>query len=280
MKYLKIVLSSKSGFLGVIIVAFFFVGAAIGPFLTPQDPLEQNLRQRLLDPGTSGHLFGTDDLGRDVLSRVVYGARISLLVAIAAVAFGLLVGIPVGLVAGYYQGIVDTVLMRVADVLLSLPRLLMAILIAAIYGFGFWGLVVAIGFPAVPVFARLARAATLTVKNREYIVAAASIGGSGMRIIFRHVLPNLIGPLAVQTTFDMAHAVLTTGGLSFLGLGIQPPTPEWGSMMAQGRLYIREAPHLIGFPGLALASLVLGVNLLGDALQKVYDPRFRGRENA
>ena len=275
MKTLRPILRSTSGRLGGLLVLAFLAVALIGPLLVPHDPLRTDLRALFMPPGSPGHLLGTDDLGRDLLSRIVHGARLSLVIGLFAVGLGVVVGIPVGVVAGYTGGAVDRVTVWASDVFLSLPRILLAVLIAAVYGFGFWSVVFAIGFPDIPIFARLARAATLGVNNLDYVSAARAVGARHVRVMARHVLPNLLGPLVVQATFSLAIAVLTAGGLSFLGLGIQPPTPEWGSMLAQGRDYMRTAPHLVAFPGLALALTVLGANLLGDALQQVYDPRLR-----
>ena len=252
--------------------------AGFAPVLAPVDPTSQNLRTTLRPPGRDGYLLGSDELGRDTLSRIIHGSRISLAIGVAAVAFGVLLGIPLGIASGFYGGALDSVAMRIADILLAIPRLLLGIVIVATWGIGFWTLVVAIGFPDVPTFARLVRGSTLTVSQLEYVTAARALGSSDSRIMLRHIFPNLIGPVTVQSTFSMAAAILTAGGLSFLGLGVRPPTPEWGYMLAQARTYMRVAPHLITFPGIALATVVLGINLLGDALRQAYDPRFRGKE--
>jgi peptide/nickel transport system permease protein len=269
---------SRSGVIGLAVVVCYLLLATAGPSVAPRDPMAQNLDAPLRPPGQNGYVLGSDELGRDTLSRIIHGSRISIVVGIAAVSIGTLVGVPLGLVSGYYGGRFDGALMRLTDILLALPRILLAVTIAAIYGLGFWSLVVAIGFPDVPVFARVTRASTLSVVRQDYAIAAKALGTPEWRIMLRHILPNVFGPLIVQATFDLATAVLTAGGLSFLGLGIQPPAPEWGSMLAQGRRYMRVAPHLIAFPGLALAVLILGINLLGDALRQAYDPRFQGRD--
>jgi peptide/nickel transport system permease protein len=274
----RALVKSRSGLVGVAIVAFYIVMATAGPVVVSRDPLAQDLGAALRPPGQDGYILGSDELGRDTLSRIVHGSRISMVIGLAAVSFGALTGIPLGLITGYYGGRFDSVLMRLTDILLSLPRILLAVTIAAIYGLGFWSLVFAIGFPDVPVFARVTRSSNLSVVRQDYIAAAKAMGIPEWRIMLRHILPNVVGPLMVQATFDLATAILTAGGLSFLGLGIQPPTPEWGSMLAQGRRYMRVAPHLIALPGLALAVLILGVNLLGDALRQAYDPRFQGRD--
>jgi peptide/nickel transport system permease protein len=269
---------SKSGLVGAVVVAAFLAVAALAPVVAPADPTSQNLGTALRAPGKDGYLLGSDELGRDTLSRVIYGSRISLAIGVAAVAFGVVLGIPLGLAAGYHGRALDSVMMRAADIMIALPRLLIGIVIVATWGIGFWTLVVAIGVPDIPVFARLVRGSTLQVAQMEYVTAARALGSVDSRIMFRHIFPNLIGPITVQCTFSMAAAILTAGGLSFLGLGVRPPTPEWGYMLAQARGYMRVAPHLITYPGVALAVVVLGINLLGDALRQAYDPRFRGKE--
>lgn len=274
----KALLRSKPGLVGTTIVVLFLSMAAFAPVLAPADPTAQTLRTALKPPGQDGYLLGSDELGRDTLSRIIYGSRISLAIGMAAVAFGVLIGIPLGIASGFYGGVLDSAAMRVSDVLLAIPRLLLGITIVATWGIGFWTLVIAIGFPDVPIFARLVRGSTMTVSQMEYVTAARALGSPDARIMLRHILPNLIGPITVQSTFSMAAAILTAGGLSFLGLGVRPPTPEWGYMLAQARSYMRVAPHLITFPGIALAVVVLGINLLGDALRQAYDPRFRGKE--
>lgn len=274
----RTLLRSKPGLAGTIIVVLFLGMAAFAPILAPADPQDQSLRTALRPPGQDGYVLGSDELGRDTLSRIIHGSRISLAIGVSAVAFGVLVGIPLGIASGFYGGALDSLTMRISDMLLAIPRLLLGIVIVATWGIGFWTLVIAIGFPDVPIFARLVRGSTLTVSHMEYVTAARALGSPDVRIMRRHILPNLIGPVTVQSTFSMAAAILTAGGLSFLGLGVRPPTPEWGYMLAQARTYMRVAPHLITFPGIALATVVLGINLLGDALRQVYDPRFRGKE--
>ncbi|MDR7418423.1 MAG: ABC transporter permease [Armatimonadota bacterium] len=274
----KALIRSHSGVLGAVIVVLFLATAALAPVVAPTDPTAQNLRAALRPPGQDGYLLGSDELGRDTLSRIIYGSRISLAIGLASVGFGLVLGVPLGLMAGYQGRALDSVTMRAADIVIALPRLLIGIVIVATWGIGFWTLVMAIGVPDIPVFARLVRGSTLQVAQMEYVTAARALGSPDSRIMFRHIFPNLVGPLTVQVTFSMAAAILTAGGLSFLGLGVRPPTPEWGYMLAQARVYMRVAPHLITYPGVALAVVVLGINLLGDALRQAYDPRFRGKE--
>lgn len=274
----KALIRSRSGLVGTLVVIAFFGMAAFAPWLAPADPTAQNLGAALRPPGRDGYLLGSDELGRDTLSRIIHGSRISLAIGLASVGFGVVLGIPLGIAAGYHGGTLDSVTMRVADVFIALPRLLIGIVIVATWGIGFWTLVAAIGFPDIPVFARLVRGSTLQIAQMEYVTAARALGSHDWRIMLRHIFPNLIGPVTVQATFSMAAAILTAGGLSFLGLGVRPPTPEWGYMLAQARGYMRVAPHLITYPGIALALVVLGINLMGDALRQAYDPRFRGKE--
>jgi peptide/nickel transport system permease protein len=272
------ILRSASGMVGMGIVIAFVLVALFAPWLAPRDPISQDLRAGLRPPGTPGYPLGTDELGRDLLTRLIYGARTSLAIAASAIAFGVLVGLPLGITAGYYGGAFDNAIMRTADVLMGFPRMLLAIVIVAAQGIGFWSLVLAIGIPDIPIFARLARTSARMVSQNDYVTAARAIGSSGIRIMKRHVAPNMIGPIAVQATFSMAAAILGAGGLSFLGFGVRPPTPEWGAMLAQARSYMRDAAHLTILPGLAISVVILGINLLGDALRQVYDPRFRGRD--
>ncbi|MDQ7792929.1 MAG: ABC transporter permease [bacterium] len=271
---LSILLRSKSSVLGTAICLLFLGAALFAPLLAPRNPYTQDLGSSLRPPGHRGYLLGADQLGRDVLSRILHGARVSLCIGCLALMFGAFLGIPMGLVSGYYGGWLDSVMMRMVDVLLSIPRILLAIVIVATYGVGFWTLVLAVGLPDIAIFARLARSLSLKLVQLDYVAAAKAMGGRDARIMFRHVLPGLVGPIAVQLTFSMAAAILIAGSLSYLGLGIRPPTPEWGSMMAQGRLHMRSAPHLVTYPGLALGMSVLGINLLGDGLRQAIDPRF------
>ena len=270
-------LRSPAGLFGLAVTLVFVMSALFAPWLAPRDPFRQDLRARLQPPGAEGHLLGSDHLGRDTMSRLLHGARVSLIVGAVAVAFGIGVGVPAGMIAGYFGGTVDAVLMRIADILLALPRVLVAIIITATFGLQFWTLVVAVGFPDIPIFARLVRSSTLSLARSEFATASRSLGASSGRVIFRHILPNLVAPIVVQASFSMATVILITGSLSFLGLGVQPPTPEWGAMIAQGREYIRTHPHLIMIPGIALAVVIMGFNFLGDATLQALDPRFRRR---
>lgn len=248
--------------------------AIAAPFLAPYDPLAPSLEDRLSAPSTL-HWLGTDDLGRDILSRVIYGARASLQVGILAVAFALAAGAVLGIVAGYYGGLIDNLVMRVMDVMLAFPGVLLAIAVVAIMGPSLGNAMVAIGIVSIPVYARIVRSSTLQVKASEYLEAARALGAGDLRIILRHVLPNCMAPLIVQATLGIATAILDAAGLSFLGLGAQPPTPEWGAMLSGGRAFLRVAPWVTAFPGIAIVLLVMGFNMFGDGLRDALDPRLK-----
>lgn len=257
----------------VIILVFVFV-AVVGPWLAPYDPLEVNLGQRFIPPGLE-HPFGTDNLGRDILSRVIAGARVSLLVGIIAVGLSMTIGVTLGLVAGYHGGILDSVIMRLVDVFLAFPVIVLAIAIIAVRGPSLLNVMLALGLVYWTTYARVARGVTLTLREEEYVVAARSIGASDWRILRRHILPNTIAPILVVASLGMGSAIIAEAALSFLGLGIQPPEPSWGSMLSFGMQFMRDAPYLTAFPGLAIFLVVLGFNMLGDGLRDALDPRLR-----
>ena len=262
---------------GLVIVALLLIAAAFAPWLAPHDPFEHNLPRRLLPPGTAGNLLGTDDFGRDILSRILYGSRITLyivaLVAVTAPALGLLVGT----VAGYFGGWVDAVLMRITDIFLAFPRLILALALVSVLGPGVENAVLAIALTAWPPYARVARAETLTVRNSDYIAAVRLQGASAPRIIAGHVVPMCLPSVIIRVTLDMAGVILIAAGLGFLGLGVQPPLPEWGLMIASGRQYLFEHWWVATMPGLAIFIVSLGFNLLGDGLRDVLDPRSSGK---
>jgi peptide/nickel transport system permease protein len=265
---------NRGGVIGLIIVGGFILVAVLAETLVPHNPVQQNLGVALRPPGGT-FLLGTDELGRDILSRIIMGARVSLLMSMAAVAGASVVGTFLGGIAGFFGGRLDQVTMRGIDVLLALPGILLAITIIAVLGVGLINVVVAIAISGVPVLARLSRAATLAVKENEYIQAARALGAPEGRILASHVLPNILAPLLVQCTLLMATAILTASSLSFLGLGAQPPTPEWGAMLSSGRTYLTSRPHVGISPGIAVVLAVLGFNLLGDGLRDALDPRLK-----
>jgi peptide/nickel transport system permease protein len=258
----------------MIILLAVLITVLLGPQFIEQDQYAMNLQDRLL-PASSEHLLGTDLLGRDTLQRLILGGRVSLLITSGAVTIAVLVGTLIGVVAGYYSGAVDFVLMRFIDVLMTLPGFLLAIGIVATLGVGTTNVMVAVGIAAVPAFARISRGSTLSVRNQDYVEAARALGSSTPRILFRHVVPNIVPPLIVQTTLQLAAAMLTASGLSFLGLGPQPPAPEWGAMLAEGRQLITNAPALVVYPGLTILLVAVCFNLVGDGLRDAVDPYLR-----
>lgn len=261
-----------------IVVAAALV-ALFAPWLAPHSPEAMQLVDgRLLPPffmegGTTAHLLGTDATGRDVFSRLIYGARVSLFIGIVPVFFGCFVGIPVGLAAGYLGGKVDEVLMRVTDILLAFPSILLALIIVAFLGQGIFNLMIAVGLASAPAFARIVRSAVLSERNREYVASAQSLGSTTPRIVWQHIFPNITSSLIVLFTINFASALLEAAGLSFLGLGVKPPTAEWGAMLADGKNYFYDGWWMIVFPGIAIFLVVMSLNILGDALRDALDPR-------
>jgi len=262
---------------GLVLVALLVFTAVFAPLLAPADPLKQVLSSRLKPP-TAEHWMGTDQLGRDVLSRMIYGARISLSIGIVVVGLAASVGIFVGLVAGYSGGWLDEGLMRLTDVFLAFPALILAMAISGALGPSLTNAMIAIAIVSWPVYARLVRGQVLTLRELEYVAAARSLGASSQSIMWKHILPNTLSPLLVQASFDMGAAILAAAGLSFIGFGTQPPTPEWGIMVSDGRNYIATQSWLSLFPGLAILLTVAAFNLIGDGLRDALDPRLRGIE--
>ena len=267
-------LRQRSFVLGAIIIGVMALCAIFAPLIAPYDPVEQNFDHTLSAP-TAQFWLGTDMFGRDQLSRVIYGARISFMVGFISVGIALLAGGLLGLIAAYSRGWLDNLLMRLMDVLLAFPFLLLAIAIMAAFGTNILNAMIAIGIVYTPSFARITRAATLGVMETGFIEASTALGSSPGRVLFRHVLPNITGPIIVQTTLSLAFAILAEAALSFLGLGTQPPTPSWGLMLNEGRSFFNTAPWLAIFPGVAITLAVLGFNLLGDGLRDALDPRLR-----
>jgi peptide/nickel transport system permease protein len=266
---------------GFVLVAFFVVVAILAPLIAPADPRTQNLSliQEGCCPGPSAeHLLGVDELGRDELTRIVYGARFSLLIGFVAVSVGLSLGLFFGAIAGYLGGIVDSLIMRLMDIMLSIPGLLLAIGIVAMLGPGLFQIMIAIGIVNVPIFARLLRGSILAQRENDFVLAARSVGVPRRSILGAHILPNAISPVIVQGTLAMATAIIDVAGLGFLGLGPQDPsTPEWGTMLTGTVRYLQTAPHLAIIPGVAIVLSVLGFNLIGDGLREALDPKLRNR---
>jgi peptide/nickel transport system permease protein len=257
---------------GAAVALLFAVVALLAPWVAPYDPEAISLGANLQAP-SPGHPFGTDSLGRDVLSRTIWGARISLTIGVVSVALAIGGGVPLGALAAWRGGWPDRAIMRAVDVLLSFPTILLAIVVITIFGPGLGHAMLAIGIAQVPLYARLTRAAVLRVKALNFVEAARASGGGEWRVLVRHVMPNCLPPLLVQSTLMFATAILSAAYLGFLGLGAQPPTPEWGTMLAKARDFLRTAPHISIFPGLTIMLTVLGLNLLGDGLRDVLDPQ-------
>lgn len=258
---------------GLIVLIALIVAAVFAPVLSSHDPFAQDLGRRLLPPGSDGHLLGTDSLGRDIHARLLYGARISIYIVVLVALVAPLAGLVVGTVAGYAQGWVDVVLMRITDIFLAFPRLILALAFVAALGAGIENAVLAISLTAWPPYARIARAETLTVRSADFIHAIRLQGAGPVRILTRHIWPLCVSSLIVRVTLDMAGIILTAAGLGFLGLGAQPPSPEWGAMISEGRKYILDHWWVATIPGLAIFTISLAFNLLGDGLRDVLDPR-------
>lgn len=265
---------NRGAILGMTTVFIFAALAVLAPWAAPGDPIAQDLDARLLPPSRH-HWLGTDDLGRDLLTRIMYGGRVSLTVGVVSVALALAVGALLGLLAGYYGGWSDSLTMRTMDIMLAFPATLLAIFIVGVRGPGLNNAMLAIGVINIPIFARIVRGSVLRVRGEDYVEAARALGASQRRIIGRHVLPNTLAPIIVQTTLGIGAAILEAAGLSFLGLGAQAPTPEWGAMLTNTREFLRDAPWAATFPGLAILFTVIGLNLLGDGLRDALDPRLR-----
>lgn len=265
---------NKAAMIGALLIAFEIFLALAAPLIAPYDPYKQNPRAPLQAPSRE-HWMGTDDSGRDLLSRVIYGTRISLRVGLISVGIGGGIGITLGIIAGFRGGFVDNLIMRMVDLLLAFPGILLALAIIAILGPSLFNVMIAVGISSVPSYTRVARASTLALKDREFVVSARAIGARDTRITLLYILPNVLPPLIVLATLGIAGAILTAAGLSFIGLGAVPPTPEWGAILTLGRKYINQAWWYTTFPGVAIMITVLGINMLGDALRDALDPKLR-----
>ncbi|MFO7952263.1 MAG: ABC transporter permease [Bacillota bacterium] len=265
---------NRMAMIGLAILFIFMISSIFAPFITPHDPIKLDLINAIEVPN-SENLMGTDWQGRDVFTRILYGGRISLAIGFITVIIGLAVGIPVGTLSGYFGGKFDLFVQRLIDIMLAFPGILLAIVVVAVLGVGVEQVMIAVGISTIPIYTRLVRGSVLSVKEEGYVTAAKSLGIGDARIILRHILPNCLGPIIVMSTFRIATSILWAAGLGFLGLGAQPPDPEWGAMLSNGREYMRAAPFLTTFPGLAIFLMVLGFNLLGDGLRDALDPRSR-----
>jgi peptide/nickel transport system permease protein len=270
----------RTALFGAVVVLAVMLAAVFAPLVSPFDPLEQDIGQRLKEPGWQDaqgrvHPLGTDHLGRDILARIIFGSRIALVVGLAAVLISGVLGMAIGLVAGYFGGRVDDFLMRLADIQLAFPFILLAIAVIGVLGPSLRNIIVVIGVSSWVVYARVVRGEVLSIREREYVQAAIALGSQHGRVLWQHVLPNTFTPWLVVATLDMARVIVIESALSFLGLGVQPPTPTWGGMLADGRVYLSTAWWLATFPGLAILITVLGINLLGDGLRDTLDPRLK-----
>jgi peptide/nickel transport system permease protein len=265
---------SRTGLFGAVVLLIVTLAAIFAAQVAPYNPTRQDFRVER-EPPSAEHWMGTDEFGRDVLSRVIWGARASLAAGAVAASIALAVGLILGMVAAYYGNRTDSFIMRVMDIVLAFPYILLAIAVVAILGPGLLNAMIAIGIVYVPHYARVVRGAVLSVRAREYVEAARALGARDDRVMVQHVLPNTLAPVIVQTTLNVGTAIIDTAGLSFLGLGTQPPTPDWGNMLSAGRSYVIDSPWIATFPGLAILVTVLAFNLMGDALRDAFDPKLR-----
>lgn len=259
---------------GLILLILIFLIAIFGPMFTRYTYYEQDLSNTFAPPGGE-HIMGTDKFGRDVFTRVVYGSRISLKIGFISMLISLIIGTVLGAVSGYFQGIYDGIIMRIMDIFLSIPGLVLAIALATALGNGMGNLILAVSLSSAPRYAKIVRGQVLSIKNREFVESAKVLGASDLRLLFVHILPNTLAPIIVEATIGVGTSILQAAGLSFIGLGIMPPLPEWGQMLSEGREYIRSYPYLTLFPGLAIAITILTMNIVGDGLRDALDPKSR-----
>jgi ABC-type dipeptide/oligopeptide/nickel transport system permease subunit len=265
---------NKAALFGGILIIIYVTSALFAPILFKGNPSAPDLMNSL-ESSSVEHPLGTDELGRSIMGRIIYGSRISLLIAVGVVSVGMIIGIPLGLVSGYYRGKVDFIIQRATDTMLAFPGFLLALALVAVLGVGLKNTVISIGISMVPLYIRLVRGCVLSVREEVYVEAARAVGTRDVIILLRHILPNVMVPITVQTSLSMGSAILFAAGLGFLGIGVQPPTPEWGSMLGSARSYLFHAPHVATFPGIAIFLAVLSFNLLGDGLRDALDPRFK-----
>jgi peptide/nickel transport system permease protein len=273
--FMRKLLRNRFAAFGLFVILLLILTAIFAPLFATHDPYEMDVTKTLIGPGESGHLLGTDSFGRDIFSRIIYGARISLIVGIAAVLFGAVLGSFLGLISGYFGGKTDTIIMRIMDGMMAFPFILLSIVLMTVLGQGLVNVILAIGISNIPGFARVVRGQVLTVKESEYIEVTRSLGAKHGRIIFKHVVPNSIAPLIVYATMSVAGAIISEASLSFLGLGVQPPTASWGSMLQEGKNFLVLSPELATISGLAILITVLGINIFGDGLRDALDPKMK-----
>jgi peptide/nickel transport system permease protein len=266
---------NKTAIFGLIIICIMILMVIFANLISPYDPNSLDLGNTYMKPGSEGHIFGTDEFGRDLLSRIIYGSRISILVAVGATIVGGIIGLLLGLVSGYMGGIVDSVIMRIMDGMMAFPFVLLSILLMTILGSGVFNVILAIGISNVPRFARIVRGQVLVVKKEEYCNAVRVIGASDARLLFGHILPNSLSPIIVQATLNVAGSIISEATLSFLGLGISPPTASWGNILRGGKDYLTTAPHIATISGFFILITVLGFNLFGDGIRDVLDPKMK-----
>lgn len=271
---LKRLSRNKLAMVGVVILSVLILGAIFAPWIVPYDYAEQNIEDAYMSP-CAAHLFGTDEFGRDIYSRILMGSRLSLIIGFIAVAIAIIVGGLLGAIAGYFQKAVDNIIMRFMDILMSIPQLLLAIAITATLGSSIINLMIAVGVAAIPGYSRIVRASVLSVRDQEFVEAARAVGTSDFKIIMKHILPNCLAPIIVKATLDVAICILSAAGMSFIGIGLQPPSPEWGAMLADARYYIRDFSYMALFPGLCIALTIFSLNVLGDGLRDALDPKLR-----
>lgn len=272
--FMKRLLKNKAAVVGGLVILFIIFVGILGPFLVKTDPNAQNILNKL-QPPSKEHWFGTDNFGRDIFSRIVNGTKLTLTVGFLSVFIGGIIGVVIGIVAGYYGGVIDTITMRLMDILLAFPGILLALAIVSVLGGSLINVIIAVGIFSIPAFARIVRGSTLQVKKLEYIDAVKALGASDIRIIFKHILPNIMSPIIVQATMRIATAILTASGLAFLGLGAQPPAAEWGAMLSDGRAFMHNAGHMVLIPGMMIVIVVLAFNIFGDGLRDALDPKMK-----
>lgn len=275
-RVLRTLLRNKLAVVGAVVLAGFVFCAIFASWVAPYAPLKMDLANQLLPPGSQGHLLGTDNFGRDVLSRLIYGSRISLSVGLVVVIIAMTIGTSLGLIAGYFGGACDVIVMRLVEIFYSFPFLILAVAVMSVLGASLYNLMLVLAIVSWPIYARLVRGQVLALREELFVEACRAVGTSNFRILFRHILPNCFSPIIVTAAMQVAGAILAAAALGFLGLGAQPPTPEWGTMLNEGKPFMRNAPFLITSPGIAIMLVILSLNFVGDGLRDVLDPQLRG----